>query len=1374
MKKSLLVVLFMVLFCYISHGGWIKYTKPGISGNLKSVYAINEKGITVAENGKVFKTENYGFTWIDLNKDLSGQVNCVTINNGTYYAGNSSGLFKHNNIWEPIDSLKMCYSIYFLSENSTLGWAAGDKTIYYTTDGTNWTKTNSTINENIYSIYFKDKDTGWAVGEKIFKTYNGGVDWKDTLSSWTGIKYASFALGTNNGCIVGTNGQTAKITGGVIGPVKQQNPGPFNSVWISSEDNTIGWAVGDNGKVLKTTNGGTDWNLYYTDPDNSKLNSVYFVDTSLGFAVGANGTILKYIDYSIRPKLPPFTHTCPSIVTTPVILTWSAVEGAASYNLYTKIDGNDYSNNPPNTRENNYPLDVNRGIKNYWKVEAVHPVDGDLNSFSIECNFTIPYTELDIDSLRLLDTIYNDNNFGLKDNINWVKAFSDNNFWISNDKWDSVKVGNVPQRVIGLNLSGKNLKGAIPAAIGRLDSLNNLDLSNNEIESIPKEINNLTTLDSLNLSENKFDFFDLKKVIKKPNFFKYSPQDSIGTADNLIKDVGATLEIVAGDEFTEGNIYEWKCNGTKLDSQTNHKLAINGLTESHTGTYTCKVTNPDFDSLTLDRKHVIVKISDANNIHCSIIDNKKLFCVNDTSKTLEVKFSGGSGSYQYRIAEFDTNWKPTTNTSATITIIGDNHETDKWIIYKLEVRDNKNNNLTASDNGSFYIYSMAKVEADETNITIIGLYKDTVLKVNKADTTKYDYVWIKVIDGSTGTGFSYTTDKFNSTGTYKYKLIAKHKGFDRCESVPVEITITVTDTLGIQSSQTVFNVCEGDSIPIGSDFNITPSGGSYSYIWEKVTGELDWLSLTDSLKTTFSKSNISTDEPWQYKLVVTDNSDTSKTAEKTITINVLNIPEPTAKAENEGGYYSGETATITILNYNPKWIYTWYDNKTDNIESTKIINGKVKIDNADITLYLGAKINDIDRCETAPSVRYELKIICNKPNNLIITFNRADTSICAGDVISITANISGGSGKYTYEWSPDNSIISGQNTATIEVKPTETTVYTLKVTDGNNKSVTKTFTVTVNPLPKIEFEQNPYKGYKNKKLTLKIKPASDCNYYWFSSLQSTDTLSKTDTYNITVSETVTYYVSAKNSKTGCETKDSIKVILLNSVPIINIDSITTENIPYVSTNKIEIGKDLNFKVSVDPLGDDDSVVVQLTFNPTIFYIIPDIYNNGAKLTLVDSNNRYYGHLRFTLSKNNWTKEIKTKIALGNSDIDTLIFCGSSNGIIFTPDTSIVNINVCDKGGKRLIENVQKVRIKIDPNPAKESIKITYTTPEACKTTFKILDLLGTEMIKFEGNITQTGEQTKEIDICKLQTGIYYLMMMDCNGNIIGTPLNVSK
>jgi hypothetical protein len=60
-------------------------------------------------------------------------------------------------------------------------------------------------------------------------------------------------------------------------------------------DATNGWAVGSNGSILRSLDGGESWTTQPSGTTNY-LSSVYFHDTSTGWVVGNEGLILKTVD----------------------------------------------------------------------------------------------------------------------------------------------------------------------------------------------------------------------------------------------------------------------------------------------------------------------------------------------------------------------------------------------------------------------------------------------------------------------------------------------------------------------------------------------------------------------------------------------------------------------------------------------------------------------------------------------------------------------------------------------------------------------------------------------------------------------------------------------------------------------------------------------------------------------------------------------------------------------------------------------------------------------------------------------------------------------------------------------------------------------
>ncbi len=69
----------------------------------------------------------------------------------------------------------------------------------------------------------------------------------------------------------------------------------LTSVFFINE--LVGWAVGHDTTILKTTNGGNNWKVQYSNPDLEKpLLDVVFKDPFHGVAVGAYGQFLRTID----------------------------------------------------------------------------------------------------------------------------------------------------------------------------------------------------------------------------------------------------------------------------------------------------------------------------------------------------------------------------------------------------------------------------------------------------------------------------------------------------------------------------------------------------------------------------------------------------------------------------------------------------------------------------------------------------------------------------------------------------------------------------------------------------------------------------------------------------------------------------------------------------------------------------------------------------------------------------------------------------------------------------------------------------------------------------------------------------------------------
>jgi photosystem II stability/assembly factor-like uncharacterized protein len=96
----------------------------------------------------------------------------------------------------------------------------------------------------------------------------------------------------NNGWAVGDSGIILHTTNAGSTWMQQTSSTNYSINAVIFIDNDIGWVVGDDGIILKTTNRGANW-ANQSSGTTSSLRSIHFVDSNNGLVVGYNGTIIK-------------------------------------------------------------------------------------------------------------------------------------------------------------------------------------------------------------------------------------------------------------------------------------------------------------------------------------------------------------------------------------------------------------------------------------------------------------------------------------------------------------------------------------------------------------------------------------------------------------------------------------------------------------------------------------------------------------------------------------------------------------------------------------------------------------------------------------------------------------------------------------------------------------------------------------------------------------------------------------------------------------------------------------------------------------------------------------------------------------------------
>ncbi len=225
--------------------------------------------------------------------------------------------------WHVIDTIPEMYfnAIYFLDKQH--GWAAGwwisgTSTIYYTEDGgESWVErfeyTNSGLGNSFTALHFFDSLNGIAVGNygKIATTNTGGKTWDLEIVSDTCNFTDLCFINAETGWLGGNTDDIQLYytnDGGENWVKKYSKAGNFLKT-LCFVDTGKGWLFGEDGIIMATKNGGTEWQSINSSITENDLHAVWFLDNYTGWAVGGSGTILHTKDGGINWALHDTTQS---------------------------------------------------------------------------------------------------------------------------------------------------------------------------------------------------------------------------------------------------------------------------------------------------------------------------------------------------------------------------------------------------------------------------------------------------------------------------------------------------------------------------------------------------------------------------------------------------------------------------------------------------------------------------------------------------------------------------------------------------------------------------------------------------------------------------------------------------------------------------------------------------------------------------------------------------------------------------------------------------------------------------------------------------------------------------------------------------------
>lgn len=198
------------------------------------------------------------------------------------------------------------------TEGGERGWIFGEGGALYTTrdHGATWARQTVPTRRLLLGGAFLSDDQGWLVGAgaTLLQTSDGGETWREGRIASVGpeangnseasrnaslrFNAASF-VDARHGWAVGANGSVyATRDGGRTWRAEDSNT-DVDLYDIKFLDALEGWAIGAEGAIIHTADGGVHWTLVPSGTTHP-LERLAFINRERGYAVGFGGTIIAY------------------------------------------------------------------------------------------------------------------------------------------------------------------------------------------------------------------------------------------------------------------------------------------------------------------------------------------------------------------------------------------------------------------------------------------------------------------------------------------------------------------------------------------------------------------------------------------------------------------------------------------------------------------------------------------------------------------------------------------------------------------------------------------------------------------------------------------------------------------------------------------------------------------------------------------------------------------------------------------------------------------------------------------------------------------------------------------------------------------------
>jgi photosystem II stability/assembly factor-like uncharacterized protein len=290
MKRAVKFYIAFLLLLTISIPAFAQPVNNTITDTTKQLPVQYRRGVELLKGYQTYEQKYAGKNLLEEKKRL------YPLGFGTDHFGK---ITTGTGVWTELNPLvpRVDYlGIHFI--NPDTGWACGDLgTIIKTTDGGNggssWTVEQTNTTTNILKVNSFNGNVVVASGYSglILRSSDGGETWAQETSGVTGDLWGLQMINDTLGWSCGSNNSLIKTTDGGLTWQTVTTPGyTGNYWWIDFMNKNYGFIAGD-GKVLRTTKGGSGWDIIQAG-DAQPLYSIDIIDSLHIAAAGYSGKMV--------------------------------------------------------------------------------------------------------------------------------------------------------------------------------------------------------------------------------------------------------------------------------------------------------------------------------------------------------------------------------------------------------------------------------------------------------------------------------------------------------------------------------------------------------------------------------------------------------------------------------------------------------------------------------------------------------------------------------------------------------------------------------------------------------------------------------------------------------------------------------------------------------------------------------------------------------------------------------------------------------------------------------------------------------------------------------------------------------------------------